>query len=418
VLNPPSDEAGPVALPDGPTDVHPDLALAFQAAEDSGAAWAVLRGALDRPGGDVDVLVREVDLPRAISALTGVGFVLRRAPEHRPHRLLVRRTSAGDGWIVLDLVPVVETAGPRSRALPVLDDLLVRAELGADGVRRVSQADRDWLSLIRAVHRGPGSLTGVPPAESPLAAAVDVLLGPGEAAAAVAAARSAVDGDDAALRALLARWEPRLKAPAGRGARDVRRVRDALAWRSPGQPGVAVAVLGPDGAGKTTLVDGLAEHVPLAVSVRYLGVFRVNPDEPLWQRIPGVGLGLKLSTLRWRSVKAGVDQRRGRVVLYDRHVVDALLRPGRPTFRARVSYWLLLHSCPAPDVFVVLDAPGQLMFDRKGEHTPEILEERRQRYLELGSRFDNVEVVDATQDAASVRVAVEGLVWRTWSRAR
>jgi hypothetical protein len=69
-------------------------------------------------------------------------------------------------------------------------------------------------------------------------------------------------------------------------------------------------------------------------------------------------------------------------------------------------------------VFVVLDAPGQLMFDRKGEHTPEILEERRQRYLELGSRFDNVEVVDATQDAASVRVAVEGLVWRTWSRAR
>jgi thymidylate kinase len=105
-------------------------------------------------------------------------------------------------------------------------------------------------------------------------------------------------------------------------------------------------------------------------------------------------------------------------VLYDRHVVDALLRPGKPTFRARVSYSLLLHSCPAPDVFVVLDAPGQLMFDRKGEHTPEILEERRQRYLELQDRYDNVVVVDATQDVLAVRREVEGLVWRTWSAER
>ncbi|MFC6238980.1 hypothetical protein [Longivirga aurantiaca] len=418
MLTPPSDEAGPVASPDRAADVHPDLVAAFSALDSTGAAWAVLRGALDRPGGDVDVLVREADLPRVLPALVATGFVLRRAPEHLPHRLLVRRSSTDDGWLVLDLLPVVEAAGPRSAVLPVLDDLLARAELGDDGVRRVAAEDRDWLALVRAVHRGTASLTGVPHPGGPLPGAVDALLGAGQAAAGAAAAAAALGGDDSQLRELIARWEPVLKRRPGRAARQARRLRDALSWRSPGSPGVALAVLGPDGAGKTTLVEGLRDAIPLAVSVRYLGVFRVDPHEPAWQRVPGVGLGLKLAKLRWRSTKAAVDQRRGRVVLYDRHVVDALLRPGKPTFRARVSYSLLLHSCPAPDVFVVLDAPGQLMFDRKGEHTPEILEERRQRYLDLRDRYDNVVVVDATNDAETVRREVESLVWRTWSGVR
>ncbi len=55
------------------------------------------------------------------------------------------------------------------------------------------------------------------------------------------------------------------------------------------------------------------------------------------------------------------------------------------------------------------------MFARKGEHTPELLEERRQRYLDLRERYGNVVVVDATQDAETVRRDVERLVWRTWS---
>ena len=418
MLTPPSDEAGPVASADRAVDVHPDLRAAFSALDTTGALWAVLRGALDRPGGDVDVLVREDDLPTVVPALVATGFVLRRAPEHLPHRLLVRRASTDDGWLVLDLLPVVEAAGPRSAVLPVLDDLLARAVRGDDDVRRVCAEDRDWLSLVRAVHRGPGSLTGVPVLDGPIPAAVDSALGHGQAVAGAAAAAAALDGDTSALDSLIQRWTLVLKKRPGRFARDLRRVKDAVSWRSPGRPGVALAVLGPDGAGKTTLVEGLRDAIPLAVSVRYLGVFRVDPNEPAWQRVPGVGLGLKLAKLRWRSTKAAVDQRRGRVVLYDRHVVDALLRPGKPTFRARISYSLLLHSCPAPDVFVVLDAPGQLMFDRKGEHTPELLEERRQRYLDLRDRYDHVVVVDAPNDAETVRREVERLVWRTWSGVR
>jgi thymidylate kinase len=415
VVASPSDEVGTAADARTTSTVHPDLAAAFTALEQSGVPWAVLRGALDRPGGDVDVLVPPARLTEAADALVASGFVLRRAPEHRPHRLLVRRASSDDGWLVLDVLPVLEAAGPRSVTLPVLDELVARSVAGEDGVRRVSAVDRDWLSLIRAVHRGTGSITGAPLLDGPLPAALDRVLGTGQAEAGIAAVEAAQAGDDAPLVALLRRWTPLLKPAQGRVGKDARKVRDALAWRSAGQAGVSLAVLGPDGAGKTTLVEGLRDAIPLAVSIRYLGVFRVDPNEPLWQRVPGVGLGVKLAKLRWRSTKAAVDQRRGRVVLYDRHVVDALLRPGKPTFRASVSYWLLHHSCPAPDVFVVLDAPGALMFARKGEHTPELLEERRQRYLDLRERYGNVVVVDATQDAEAVRRDVERLVWRTWS---
>lgn len=394
--------------------LRPELAAVFAALDASGARWVMYRGALDRPGGDVDVLVAPDDLDRAQAAIESAGFLRRRAPEHEPHRLLLRR--ADDGWFVVDLLAVVEAAGGRSRTLPVLELLLDRAVPDDDGVQRLRDDDRDWLALVRAVHRGPASLTGVPPLDSPLVPAIDSVLGAGSAAAGAAAAEKALGGDDAPLRALLDAWRPLLKPVAGGPAAKARKVREALDWGAPGRRGVSVAVLGPDGAGKSTLVEGLRDSVPMAVSIRYLGVFRQDPHEPLWKRVPGVGLGAKLVTLRWRSTKGAVDVRRGRLLLYDRHVVDALLRPGKPTARARISYTLLEHSCPAPDLFVVLDAPGEVMFARKGEHTVELLEERRQRYLELQGRYPNVAVVDATQDADAVRRDVEDLVWRTWSR--
>jgi thymidylate kinase len=407
-------DPAPGAAAVAPAGLRPELAEAFAALDSAGLRWVMIRGALDRPGGDVDVLVPPAQLDRAQQALESAGFLRRRAPEHEPHRLHLRR--AADGWFVLDLLAVVESAGGRSRTLPVLDLLLDRAVRDGEGVSRLRDDDRDWLALVRAVHRGPASLTGAPALDSPLVPGIDSVLGQGAAAAGAAAAGRALAGDDAPLRALLDQWRPVLKPVPGAAPARARKLREALDWRAPGRRGVSVAVLGPDGAGKSTLVEGLRDSVPMAVSIRYLGVFRQDPHEPLWKRVPGVGLGVKLVTLRWRSTKGAVDVRRGRLLLYDRHVVDALLRPGKPTARARISYTLLEHSCPAPDLFVVLDAPGEVMFARKGEHTVELLEERRQRYLELQGRYPNVAVVDATQDAGSVRRDVEDLVWRTWSR--
>lgn len=82
--------------------------------------------------------------------------------------------------------------------------------------------------------------------------------------------------------------------------------------------------------------------------------------------------------------------------------------------------WLLDHSCPAPDLVLVLDAHGEVMFARKGEDSPEALETERQRLLALRDHVPHVQVVDATRDEAVVRADVLGHVWAAcrarWAR--
>jgi thymidylate kinase len=73
--------------------------------------------------------------------------------------------------------------------------------------------------------------------------------------------------------------------------------------------------------------------------------------------------------------------------------------------------------CPPPDVVVVLDAPGEVMFARKGEHSVEILEERRQRYLDMAGRLPQSVVVDATQPPEQVARVVTQRLWHMFSAA-
>ena len=77
--------------------------------------------------------------------------------------------------------------------------------------------------------------------------------------------------------------------------------------------------------------------------------------------------------------------------------------------------WLLGRACPAPDLVIVLDAPGELLFDRKGEHNASLLEEQRQGYLEFRHLVPRVVVVDATKSADLVRREVTGLIWRGYA---
>ena len=396
---------------------------AFDALDRAGIRWLLLRGDPAHPSGDLDLLVDPVDREGAIGALVSARFVRRRAPEHDPHALLVRRGPVAPGrpprWWVIDLLSVVEPLGSGSRALPLATALLARSARGADGIPRPHPVDEAWLALLRAGRRPEESPPEVD-AElidegSVVARGLDVVAGPGAAARLRAAVRR---GSAPGVSAELASLRPALLGPGG-GGRPSRlaQVVVALLRPAPGQQGVSIAVLGPDGAGKSTLVDALTAGVPLATSVEYLGVFRTSEREAVLRRIPGVALAGKLAKLRGRSLRGALGVRRGRLVVYDRHVVDALLRPGRPTLRSKVSYGLLARACPPPDLFVVLDAPGDVMFARKGEHTPQILEERRQRYLDLQERYEALAVVDATQSPEQVLSQVEDLVWTLYSGA-
>ncbi|MDP8899832.1 MAG: hypothetical protein M3N33_01530 [Actinomycetota bacterium] len=185
---------------------------------------------------------------------------------------------------------------------------------------------------------------------------------------------------------------------------------DAHPWRR----GLGVALLAPDGAGKSSVTARLAQSLPLDVRVVYLGLFpRADARR---RRLPGVGTTQRLLRL-WRAwLRARAHQRRGRLVLFDRYPFDALL-PGSGGWAERGWRWVLGHALPAPDLTIVLNAPGTVLHARSGEHDAATLELQRQAYLALARRLPETVVIDAAGDFEATTRAVTSAIWDSY-RAR
>jgi thymidylate kinase len=177
---------------------------------------------------------------------------------------------------------------------------------------------------------------------------------------------------------------------------------------------VSVALLGPDGAGKSTLAAALTETPALRARSVYAGLYgAATPRPPV--PAPGLRLALRLARL-WRlRARAACWRLRGRVVVFDRHGLDAAVAAARPGGTAtRLRRRLLAGALPRPDVLVVLDAPAEVLLARKGEHDLATLEAQRDRYRALAARRAAA-LVDATADADVVRREVTDVVWRRWT---
>jgi thymidylate kinase len=114
---------------------------------------------------------------------------------------------------------------------------------------------------------------------------------------------------------------------------------------------------------------------------------------------------------------ASLHRRRGCIVVFDRHffadyyAYDVSAKPRRSASR-RVHGFVLSRLYPRPDLVIYLDAPAEILLERKGEGTLESLERRRREYLELGKILQQFAVVDAsrpldmvTRDVADVIAA-------------
>ena len=163
-----------------------------------------------------------------------------------------------------------------------------------------------------------------------------------------------------------------------RGERPTNRIRERLVrsiplgWR---RRGAVIAVLGPDGAGKSTVLEGVAASLPVATSVIYLGTGRSGHGTPSTTstRAPNATrevLFLARKTLRsWRRL-APVYARawRGHVVLTDRHPIEVrAIQPERGPLATRVER-SLTTLLPRPDRIVILEAPAEVLVARKQEH--------------------------------------------------
>ena len=181
-------------------------------------------------------------------------------------------------------------------------------------------------------------------------------------------------------------------------------------WRR--SPGLTVALLAPDGGGKTTLAKALEQSLPAPAKRVYMGLFRHSGH--IWE-VPVAGLSLRL-LLAWRSYLRGLLYRTtGHIVIYDRYCFDAFLLPG-PSPLHRLDRWLLAHSCPAPDLTLILDVPSSLLHARKRESAPALLENERQAYLRLSHIIPRATVVDGAVPFDDVHHHVAALIEREYTR--
>jgi thymidylate kinase len=186
--------------------------------------------------------------------------------------------------------------------------------------------------------------------------------------------------------------------------------------------GLLVVLLGPDGAGKSTLAQALANDNNVRARLIYMGsnVYAGNVGLPTSRWLheirksarPGrlskpilaiVSFADSFATHCIRCLFARYHRFCGRVVVLDRHIFDSWIAKPAPTPARRLRRRLFESGFPAPDLVFLLDAPGELLFQRKGEHTAEWLEAQRLAYLGLQHRLPQMVVVDGTQPAQEVR---------------
>jgi thymidylate kinase len=175
-----------------------------------------------------------------------------------------------------------------------------------------------------------------------------------------------------------------------------------------------VSVLGPDGVGKSTVLEGLA--TAFSVPMRRRSLFHWRPQllakrrdnrpvtAPHGQSPRGSLVSMAYLSVFFADCWAGylfvIKPRlvRAGFVQFDRYFHDVLVDPRR--YRYGGPKWfaeLLCRLLPEPDLVILLDANEDLILSRKTELTRAEIQRQRQAYAEL--RFQRAKEVCVRTDA-------------------
>ena len=201
-----------------------------------------------------------------------------------------------------------------------------------------------------------------------------------------------------------------------------------------------VALIGEDGAGKTTVAKRLVQSLPWPSRYLYMGLSVLTSNMPLpttlvaryikllSHRIKGGKSGQthisretkkrgnlwlmirfinRMAEIWWRQLISWSYQLQGFVVVYDRHflfetAIDDKAEESKEKVFDRLEYWIVNKAYPKPDLVIVLDAPAKVLYTRKGEGTIEYLKKRKELTQKKGEDVQHLAIVDASQPLEQV----------------
>ena len=369
-----------------------------------------------------DLLVDPADMSTARRALADAGWRERRHPGHGSHRAFHHFDPTTGRWSKLDVVTALDFGRWQEWSSGLAAGCLARSREDGGG-RSLAEDDAFWTLLLHELLDRPGTaprridrlrqLAAGAHDDGPPALAIGRWLPRGWTSASVIAAAEA--GEPEALVRLGNALSRRLGRRPGAVAR--RMVARFLRWLDHRDPpfvraGRTVAMLGPDGAGKSALVGLVGAGGPMPVRSVYLGLYGGSRARQRARGLPGVGLARRLTAM-WRGWLIGWwHARRGRLVLFDRHPYDARLDDARTqSLAGRVRRAVLGHALPAPDAVIILDAPADVLYERKPEHPLDRIETQRRRYLALSAELAGARVVDASAPLDEVARTITAIAW-------
>jgi thymidylate kinase len=208
-----------------------------------------------------------------------------------------------------------------------------------------------------------------------------------------------------------------------------------------------VALIGPDGSGKTTVSRRLESELGLPVRLIYMGVNRYasgvmlphnrlilalrrsrrgddpeaasdlptpRPPPATVPRRVAASLRSGLWLISWlaeESYRLAVARRytrRGEVVIFDRHffadffATDIGAADGSRPLGRRIHGFILKRVFPRPDLVVCLDAPAEVLYARKPEGSIERVRQKREEYLAVLEALPEFVIVDAAMPTDDV----------------
>jgi thymidylate kinase len=248
-------------------------------------------------------------------------------------------------------------------------------------------------------------------------------------------AKAAASGDWTAVRAMLPtlrvimRKRLLLRDAGGTIGRFVaRQFRRVDRWIWP-QSGLHIVFLGPDGVGKSTVIDEVRERIaPAFLQTQYQTFARgILPTKPKKapHALPPRSLPESMVKAAWWLLCYGPGYlqsvhptlARGGVAINHRYLVDAVVDPHRYRYSGPIKLirWIW-RFVPKPDLIIFLDAPVEVICARKQEMPAEELTELRGGYLNLARTMPNACVVRTNQELGATVSDVTEAVFDLMSR--